>query len=286
MDYVFTYECLIKLPPPPLPPHHHHHHYIRRYFTCIFFNRPILLKTGVFDQVRVDMGKEWVLILFIQELLSGFRENMDRPAHVKTTSKKNLTIERIWPEVNSRVNYPIKRVLVDLEEKGILDMTNENVQFCVSWFTCGVAKVGMKRFVDAWNRHRIKGKKTVPAVYCRNIYRPGVITVNVFKQRRTRAELSHRRTEGNVSAVCTPSQVNAFILGPSIILSWPLVLSQRLVAIGGRTSTETAVSEVKMSRQTTLGRFGFEKSIWHRNNVMETKACTRFSLNWVKDNKV
>lgn len=156
------------------------------HFLCLY-NRPILLKTGIFDQVRVDMGKEWVLILFIQELLSGFRENMDKPAHVKTTSKKNLTIERIWPEVNSRVNYPIKRVLVDLEEKGILDMTNENVQFCVSWFTCGVAKVGMKRFVDAWNNHRIKGKKTVPAVYWLNIYRPGVMLI-FFKQRRTWAE--------------------------------------------------------------------------------------------------
>ena len=32
-----------------------------------------------------------------------------------------------------------------------------------------------------------------------------------------------------------------------------------------------AVSEAKMSRQTTLGRFGFEKSISHRNSVMETK---------------
>ena len=33
-----------------------------------------------------------------------------------------------------------------------------------------------------------------------------------------------------------------------------------------------AVSEVKMSRQTTLGRFGFKKSISHRNSVMETKV--------------
>ena len=32
------------------------------------------------------------------------------------------------------------------------------------------------------------------------------------------------------------------------------------------------VSEVKMSRQTTLGRFGFKKSISHRNSVMETKV--------------
>ena len=33
-----------------------------------------------------------------------------------------------------------------------------------------------------------------------------------------------------------------------------------------------AVSEDKMSRQTTLGRFGFNKSISHRNTVMETKV--------------
>ena len=103
------------------------------------------------------MGREWVLILFIQELLSGYRQNQDRPSHVKTTSKQNLTIGRVWPKVNARVNYPIKRILVDLEEKGILDMNNECIQFCVSHFTCQVAKVGMQRFVDAWNFHRIKG---------------------------------------------------------------------------------------------------------------------------------
>ena len=31
-------------------------------------------------------------------------------------------------------------------------------------------------------------------------------------------------------------------------------------------------SVAKMSRQTTLGRFGFEKSISHRTSVMETKV--------------
>jgi hypothetical protein len=106
------------------------------------------------------MGREWALILFIQELLAGHRENQDRRSHVKTTSKKNLTVERVWPEVNARVNYPIKRILIDLEEKGVLDMANEHVQFCVSWFTCEVAKVGMKRFVDSWNYHKIKGETT------------------------------------------------------------------------------------------------------------------------------
>lgn len=107
------------------------------------------------------MGNEWVLILFIQEVLSGYRNSQERPAHMKTTSKRNLMIERVWPEVNSRINYPIKRVLTELEEKGILDISDENVRFCVSWFTCEVAKVGMSRFVESWNHHRIKGN-TVP----------------------------------------------------------------------------------------------------------------------------
>lgn len=83
--------------------------------------------------------------------------HQSRAAHVKTTSKKNLTIERIWPEVNARQNYPIKRILIAMEESGALDMTNEKVQYCVSWFSCEVAKVGMMRFVAAWNLHKIKG---------------------------------------------------------------------------------------------------------------------------------
>ena len=131
--------------------------------------RPILFKTGIFYQLRVDMGREWVLILFIQELLSGYRQNQDRQSHVKTTSKQNLTIERVWPEVNARVYYPIKRILVDLEEKGILDMNNECIQFCVSHFTCQVAKVGMQRFVDAWNFHRMKGWEYVHVLTCLSI---------------------------------------------------------------------------------------------------------------------
>lgn len=133
-----------------------HHLLIEKCFP-IFPCRPVLLQTGIFEQLRVDMGNEWVLILFIQEILSGYRNNQNRPSHIKTTSKRNLMIERVWPEVNSRINYPIKRVLAELEEKGMLDISNANIQFCVSWFTCEIAKVGMKRFVDSWNHHRIKG---------------------------------------------------------------------------------------------------------------------------------
>lgn len=100
---------------------------------------------------------------------------MNRLVYVQIIFKKNLIIERIWFEVNLRVNYLIKCVFVDLEEKCIFDMINENVQFCVFWFMCEVVKVGMKRFVDVWNSYRIKGKKIVLVVYCCNINCLGVM---------------------------------------------------------------------------------------------------------------
>ena len=52
-------------------------------------------------------------------------------------------------------------------------------------------------------------------------------------------------------------------IGVSITSVWYLDLYRVTLCIS---------SEDKMSRQTTLGRFGFEKSISHRTSVMETKV--------------
>ena len=49
-----------------------------------------------------------------------------------------MPIERMWSEVNSRVNYPIKRKLISLVNDGCLDMNDETVKFCVSFITCQV----------------------------------------------------------------------------------------------------------------------------------------------------
>lgn len=50
--------------------------------------RPVLLQYGIWDQIRVDQGKEWVLMLFVQEQLAHFRRNTGRNPHVQTTSKQ------------------------------------------------------------------------------------------------------------------------------------------------------------------------------------------------------
>ena len=44
----------------------------------------------------------------------------------------NHTVERIWVEVNGRVNYPIKTCLISMEENLQFNMDNSMHRFCVS----------------------------------------------------------------------------------------------------------------------------------------------------------
>ena len=52
-------------------------------------------------------------------------------------------------DVNSRVNYPIKRLLLAMVENGAVDMENDIHKFCVSFISCQVAYVGLKRFIES-----------------------------------------------------------------------------------------------------------------------------------------
>ena len=45
---------------------------------------------------------------------------------------QNLPVERIWSEVNVRVNYPIKQILVEIDNNMDIDM-NVNVHKFALW---------------------------------------------------------------------------------------------------------------------------------------------------------
>lgn len=47
-----------------------------------------MLKYGMWDQVRVDHGKEFYLTLFMQELLSIHRHNQEKCPYLQTSSTK------------------------------------------------------------------------------------------------------------------------------------------------------------------------------------------------------
>ena len=68
--------------------------------------RPLLLQTGLWDQVRCDGGREFDLLLSVQAELSHFRRNVEKPPYRRTQSIHNLRAERFWCNVNQRVNYP------------------------------------------------------------------------------------------------------------------------------------------------------------------------------------
>ena len=153
--------------------------------------REMVMTYGLWDQIRVDQGKEWMLLLFINEHLSHLRNDCSRPPHLQSSSKQvamlftfvmvklkmqmycqqNHMVERIWVEVNARVNYPIKQVLVDMLDSGDFSLDREMHKFCVSWFTVQVASSGIELFVAAWNNHPIPGKNL------RNYYDPGLFNI-------------------------------------------------------------------------------------------------------------
>uniref|UniRef100_A0A1X7TF83 Uncharacterized protein n=1 Tax=Amphimedon queenslandica TaxID=400682 RepID=A0A1X7TF83_AMPQE len=71
----------------------------------------MVIEYGLWDQIRVDHGKEWSLML----------------------------VELMWVEINTRINYPMKSCLNSLQESGDIDMSDSHIKFCVSWFSSRVA---------------------------------------------------------------------------------------------------------------------------------------------------
>ena len=70
---------------------------------------------------------------------------------------QNHIVERIWAEVNPRINYPVKAILVELMEAGDIDIDNPLHLFCVSWVTIRVVSTGVELFIKSWNNHPIPG---------------------------------------------------------------------------------------------------------------------------------
>lgn len=56
-------------------------------FNIITCNRSIVLEHGLWDQVRVDSGREFGLVLHVQNWLSPLRTNTRRPPYVQTQSR-------------------------------------------------------------------------------------------------------------------------------------------------------------------------------------------------------
>ena len=116
-----------------------------------------MLSEGLWNQVRTDHGTEFVLTVSAQRYLSTYRQTQTRQPVLQSLSRQNHRAERIWPEINQRVNYPVKRILVEMENSEEINMGDETTKFCVSWVTIKVIEVALRTFIQAWNSHRIPG---------------------------------------------------------------------------------------------------------------------------------
>ena len=72
-----------------------------------------------------------------------------------------MPIERFCVEVNSRINYPIEKALVTIDNNLLMDMENQIYKFCVSGVARKVAFHGLKMSIASWNHHPIPGEKNV-----------------------------------------------------------------------------------------------------------------------------
>lgn len=122
------------------------------------FYLPLLKQVGIWNTIRVDHGTEWCLMLAVQEHLRDNRLDTSKRAYVQSPSTANNKIERYWPEINSKINYPIKEQLVKMQEDGDIDISQRSVRSAVSFFICQVANVAIERNTQAHNNHRIAGK--------------------------------------------------------------------------------------------------------------------------------
>ena len=58
---------------------------------------------GLWDQIRVDCGREWYLMLFVQEQLSHLRNDTPKPPHLRSLSK-NVGSETLFLKVCHRLS--------------------------------------------------------------------------------------------------------------------------------------------------------------------------------------
>ena len=101
------------------------------------------LQYGLFDEVRVDQGQE------------GRDMEIPRLFHIDKHPPHRIMIERMWVEVNQRVSYPIKCVLIQMTESNFIDLNNDACKYSVQLITSNVAKIGLERFISSWNAYSV-----------------------------------------------------------------------------------------------------------------------------------
>jgi len=210
-----------------------------------FVYRPALVKFGLWNQLRVDHGQEFVLCIFVQDLLKEHRIFRNKEPWKQTTSTENNVIERFWPEVNSRVNYPIKRILNQIVEDFDWDMSNPVLKYSISWVTIFIADRAARHLIDSWNFHRVPGRN-------------GCIPVDNMLRTKRNVQLTEALIPTTTDAVRMYEALNGRLTRHSRFGYDPLVRNERrfnlrhTLFVANQPSGENIFSDVVHSRSLSL----------------------------------
>ena len=95
----------------------------------------------------MDHGTEFALVSTVQQYIAHLQSSSDFYPVLRSLSRHNHRAERLWPEINAKINYPFKRVLVRMEEMQRIDLEDGVTKFSVSWVTTNVIIVPIKEFI-------------------------------------------------------------------------------------------------------------------------------------------
>ena len=122
-----------------------------------FVFKPALCRYGIWDQIRMDHGREFNFVIFVQQLLSVYRNGESGEPCKQTRSTKNYIGGRLWPEVNMKVNYPLKCAMNHIAANEDLNISDENLRFCFSWLMLYSSVDAVNHLLNSWNHHRVPG---------------------------------------------------------------------------------------------------------------------------------
>jgi hypothetical protein len=160
---------------------------------------PFVLSYGFPEQLITDKGGEWILIVFVCNLMQEcYRPHLPRPMHraveqskcaflhtlpapplircsglalpVSTVlrfnsrliSRFNTRVEKFNYEINVRVFIPVRKLLNMMEAAALLDKDDPMHVGAFSALMQPLVQVGLDRLTKAWNHHRVKGVPGLP----------------------------------------------------------------------------------------------------------------------------
>ena len=146
----------------------------RRPLTVFPYFESAVRALGMPDQLITDHGKENVLMAFACNLVQGMMPDPPlRPAHVAVMSIVNVRVERLWGDVNVRVNRYVRMWAFHLEGQHNFNPSDPIHLGAFHRVTMPALKAAAATYMQSRNNRRIKGPNAgIPARLMTSMARP------------------------------------------------------------------------------------------------------------------